>query len=75
MGFHDLPGGDPGVGDGMAVDAKATPDLHLSMLEFYLFSFAWVRGTPVDVIETRSLHRKRGRYTGFRLYCVGMTRT
>ena len=48
-GFPNAPGGGVGIGDGAAEGRKATPDLSLSTLEFYLFSFAWVSGTEVEV--------------------------
>ena len=45
-----------GVGEVAAEGRKATPDLSLSTLEFYLFSFAWVSGIDVEVDKENKTH-------------------
>lgn len=41
--FHDAPGGGAVDMEGAAEAAKVAPELNLSTLEYYLFTFAWVR--------------------------------
>lgn len=43
--FHNVPGGGAVGGEGAGEVARAAPELSLSSLEYYLFTFAWVRGT------------------------------
>lgn len=50
--FHNVPGGGAVGGEGGAEAARAAPELSLSTLEYYLFTFAWVRrGAGVDVAQ------------------------
>lgn len=42
--FHNIPGAGGVGGEGAADAARAAPELSLSALEYYLFTFAWVRG-------------------------------
>lgn len=53
VGFHTAHGGGVVSGKGAADVARVTPELKLSMLEFYLFSFAWVSGNGKIIARVR----------------------
>ncbi len=63
MRFHNVQGQGLGGADGEAVAeaAKVTPELSLSSLEYYLFTFAWVRrGGAAAGARTRGTARRMG---------------